>query len=293
MACRRSGTRLNTMTLAPLALAVRILVDDAEDVTIENINYHLEHGEDASSRRAPTARTRSRCPHVSMSRFASCPYRCSTPGGVARYLLCAAVRRWCSRCSPPTCVAPLCATLAKYGGCRDHSGSHEQGPQRRLLDLSQHGLPALSLTACARLPTGCSSAHWCRDALLASPFSAPWRSPHFLLSSSDAYRRARTRFLPERRCRERHPSCTCALFTGARIDETATPCDRVDPIPRETVIPRTRSPPSSYIRRALVASTPRTPAPPAGSAAKCGYLVNLTAESSIRPSITCASCARE
>ena len=40
-----SGQTLNIMTLGGLALAVGILVDDAT-VTIENINWHLEHGKD-------------------------------------------------------------------------------------------------------------------------------------------------------------------------------------------------------------------------------------------------------
>jgi multidrug efflux pump subunit AcrB len=39
------GETINIMTLGGLALAVGILVDDAT-VTIENINYHLEHGKD-------------------------------------------------------------------------------------------------------------------------------------------------------------------------------------------------------------------------------------------------------
>ena len=42
------GQTLNTMTLGGLALAVGILVDDAT-VTIENINWHLEHGKDVKS----------------------------------------------------------------------------------------------------------------------------------------------------------------------------------------------------------------------------------------------------
>ena len=37
------GETINVMTLGGLALAVGILVDDAT-VTIENINWHLEHG---------------------------------------------------------------------------------------------------------------------------------------------------------------------------------------------------------------------------------------------------------
>src|SRR3954467_2149911 len=40
-----TGETLNIMTLGGLALAVGILVDDAT-VTIENINWHLEHGKD-------------------------------------------------------------------------------------------------------------------------------------------------------------------------------------------------------------------------------------------------------
>ena len=40
-----TGQSLNIMTLGGLALAVGILVDDAT-VTIENINWHLEHGKD-------------------------------------------------------------------------------------------------------------------------------------------------------------------------------------------------------------------------------------------------------
>ncbi len=49
------GQTINVMTLGGLALAVGILVDDAT-VTIENINWHLEHGKpvtDAPSWTAP------------------------------------------------------------------------------------------------------------------------------------------------------------------------------------------------------------------------------------------------
>ncbi len=42
------GETINIMTLGGLALAVGILVDDAT-VTIENINWHLEHGEDVEA----------------------------------------------------------------------------------------------------------------------------------------------------------------------------------------------------------------------------------------------------
>ncbi len=42
------GETINIMTLGGLALAVGILVDDAT-VTIENINYHLEHGKEVET----------------------------------------------------------------------------------------------------------------------------------------------------------------------------------------------------------------------------------------------------
>ncbi len=42
------GETINIMTLGGLALAVGILVDDAT-VTIENINWHLEHGEEVEA----------------------------------------------------------------------------------------------------------------------------------------------------------------------------------------------------------------------------------------------------
>src|SRR5579863_4274164 len=42
------GETINIMTLGGLALAVGILVDDAT-VTVENINWHLEHGEDVEA----------------------------------------------------------------------------------------------------------------------------------------------------------------------------------------------------------------------------------------------------
>jgi len=48
IALAATGETLNLMTLGGLALAVGILVDDAT-VTIENINWHLEHGKDVET----------------------------------------------------------------------------------------------------------------------------------------------------------------------------------------------------------------------------------------------------
>ena len=52
-----TGQTLNIMTLGGLALAVGILVDDAT-VTIENINWHLEHGKDVKTAILDGARQR-------------------------------------------------------------------------------------------------------------------------------------------------------------------------------------------------------------------------------------------
>ena len=79
------GETLNIMTLGGLALAVGILVDDAT-VTIENINWHLEHGKGVETsitgRRQPDRDAGLRSLLVS----ASCSCRCSSCTGVARFL---------------------------------------------------------------------------------------------------------------------------------------------------------------------------------------------------------------
>ena len=71
------GETINVMTLGGLALAVGILVDDAT-VTIENINWHLEHGKEIETsilrRRAGRSWFRRPC-RCSASASRSC--RCS------------------------------------------------------------------------------------------------------------------------------------------------------------------------------------------------------------------------
>ena len=73
---RRARETINLMTLGGLALAVGILVDDAT-VTIENINRHLEQGQDVEPRFS-RARSRSRFRHwFPLSLSVSCLSRCS------------------------------------------------------------------------------------------------------------------------------------------------------------------------------------------------------------------------
>jgi multidrug efflux pump subunit AcrB len=68
------GETLNIMTLGGLALAVGILVDDAT-VTIENINWHLEHGKEVETAILDGA-AQIVTPACSVSALCSC--RCSS-----------------------------------------------------------------------------------------------------------------------------------------------------------------------------------------------------------------------
>ena len=84
------GQTINVMTLGGLALAVGILVDDAT-VTIENINWHLEHGKPVETA-IWTAHVRS-----SFRR----PYRCfASASPLCRCSALAASAAFCSGRSP-------------------------------------------------------------------------------------------------------------------------------------------------------------------------------------------------
>ena len=79
------GQTINVMTLGGLALAVGILVDDAT-VTIENINRHMEHGEDILT--AITKGANEIMPPATVALFCICIafVPLLTLGGVAGYL---------------------------------------------------------------------------------------------------------------------------------------------------------------------------------------------------------------
>ena len=79
------GQTINVMTLGGLALAVGILVDDAT-VTIENINRHMEHGEDILT--AITTGAQEIMPPATIALFCICIVFVPllTLGGVAGYL---------------------------------------------------------------------------------------------------------------------------------------------------------------------------------------------------------------
>ena len=110
------GETINIMTLGGLALAVGILVDDAT-VTIENINWHLEHGEDVEEAILNGAQ------EIALPALVSTLAICIVfvpmfmlVGHRALSCSCRSPRRWCSRCWPPTCCrAPWCRRWRSTG----------------------------------------------------------------------------------------------------------------------------------------------------------------------------------
>ena len=95
------GQTINVMTLGGLALAVGILVDDAT-VTIENINRHMEHGEDILT--AITTGANEIMPPATVALFCICIafVPLLTLGGVAGYLF------------RPLAMAVVFAMIASY-----------------------------------------------------------------------------------------------------------------------------------------------------------------------------------
>jgi len=95
------GQTINVMTLGGLALAVGILVDDAT-VTIENINRHMEHGEDILT--AITKGAQEIMPPATIALFCICIVFVPllTLGGVAGYLF------------RPLAMAVVFAMIASY-----------------------------------------------------------------------------------------------------------------------------------------------------------------------------------
>ena len=161
------GQTINVMTLGGLALAVGILVDDAT-VTIENINRHMEHGEDILT--AITTGANEIMPPATVALFCICIafVPLLTLGGVAGYLF------------RPLAMAVVFAMIASYiltytlvptmahflleesAPSRDKRRSDRAAPRRVFWPLSARvrglfravsaGLPgALATGACASL----------------------------------------------------------------------------------------------------------------------------------------------
>ena len=90
------GQTINVMTLGGLALAVGILVDDAT-VTIENINWHLEHGKPVKTAISGRRRT-DRRPGDRVACYASASPSCRCSALAASAVICFVrlPKRWSS-----------------------------------------------------------------------------------------------------------------------------------------------------------------------------------------------------
>ncbi len=225
------GETINIMTLGGLALAVGILVDDAT-VTIENINYHLEHGEDVEEAILNGAH------EIAVPAFVSTLAICIVfvpmfmLVGIARYLFVPLAEAVVfAMLASYVLSRTLVPTLAKYWLSKHDPHAHEKatGPLQRL----QHGFErwfagvrdryhsllerALHVGPRFALPFLGAMALTALLAFPAGPF-LPGLGQDFFPSVDAGQIKLHLR-----------------AFTGARIDETATLCDRVEATIREVI----------------------------------------------------------
>src|SRR2546429_471991 len=229
------GETINIMTLGGLALAVGILVDDAT-VTIENINWHLERGEDVEAAILNGAR------EIAVPAFVSTLAICIVfvpmflLAGIARYLFVPLAEAVVFAMLASYLLSrTLVPTLAKYWLQR-HDAAHPtesaRGPLWRLQLLQRrfeewfrqvredyHKLLERAVAAGPRFAVPFLTA-MAATALLAFPFGRylPGLGQDFF-PSVDA---------GQIKLHLRGP-------TGIRIDETASLCDRVEETIRELI----------------------------------------------------------
>jgi len=225
------GETINIMTLGGLALAVGILVDDAT-VTIENINYHLEHGEDVEEAILNGAH------EIAVPAFVSTLAICIVfipmfmLVGIARYLFVPLAEAVVfAMLASYVLSRTLVPTLAKYWLSKHDPHAHEKATGH--LQRLQHGferwfagvrdgyhtLLEHALHAGRRFAFPFLGA-MALTALLAFPMG-PWLpglGQDFFPSVDAGQIKLHLR-----------------AFTGARIDETASLCDRVEATIREVI----------------------------------------------------------
>jgi multidrug efflux pump subunit AcrB len=225
------GETINIMTLGGLALAVGILVDDAT-VTIENINWHLEHGEEVEAAILNGAH------EIAVPAFVSTLAICIVfvpmfmLVGIARYLFVPMAEAVVFAMLASYLLSrTLVPTLAKYWLQRHdaHAAALPRGaPQRLQRRFEQwftkvrddyHALLERALASGSRFALPFLAA-MAATALLAFPFG------HYLPGLGQDF----------------FPSVDAGQIklhlrtpTGLRIDETASLCDRVEATIRETV----------------------------------------------------------
>jgi len=225
------GETINIMTLGGLALAVGILVDDAT-VTIENINWHLEHGEEVEAAILNGAH------EIAVPAFVSTLAICIVfvpmfmLAGIARFLFVPLAEAVVfAMLASYVLSRTLVPTLAKYWLQRHdpHAAAAARGVLQRLqvrfeqwfanVRERYHALLERALSAGTRFALPFLAA-MAATALLAFPFG------HYLPGLGQDF----------------FPSVDAGQIklhlrtpTGLRIDETASLCDRVEATIRETV----------------------------------------------------------
>jgi multidrug efflux pump subunit AcrB len=225
------GETINIMTLGGLALAVGILVDDAT-VTIENINYHLEHGEDVEEAILNGAHEIALPALVSTLAICIVFIPMFMLSGVARYLFVPLAEAVVFAMLASYLLSrTLVPTLAKYWLQKHDPRAHETA--RGFFQPLQHGferwfngvragyhaLLERALSAGTRFAAPFLGA-MALTALLAFPFGRylPGLGQDFFPSVDAGQIKLHVR-----------------AFTGARIDETATLCDRVEATIRQVI----------------------------------------------------------
>ncbi|HEX4388491.1 MAG TPA: efflux RND transporter permease subunit [Steroidobacteraceae bacterium] len=225
------GETINIMTLGGLALAVGILVDDAT-VTIENINYHLEHGEDVEEAILNGAH------EIAVPAFVSTLAICIVfvpmfmLVGIARYLFVPLAEAVVFAMLASYLLSrTLVPTLAKYWLSKHdpHAAKNVRGALPRLqlrfeewfvgVRERYSALLERALHAGARFAMPFLGA-MAATALLAFPFGRflPGLGQDFFPSVDGGQIKLHVR-----------------AFTGARIDETATLCDHIEQTIREVI----------------------------------------------------------
>jgi CzcA family heavy metal efflux pump len=225
------GETINIMTLGGLALAVGILVDDAT-VTIENINYHLEEGKEVEDAILTGAHEIATPALVSTLAICIVFVPMFMLGGVARYLFVPLAEAVVFAMLASYLLSrTLVPTLAKYWLQKHDPHTHETatGFFQRLqhgferwftrFRAGYHSLLERALGARLRF-AGPFLAAMALTAVLAFPLGRfmPGLGQDFFPAVDAGQIKLHVR-----------------AFTGARIDEAATLCDRIEATIREVI----------------------------------------------------------
>jgi len=222
------GETLNLMTLGGLALAVGILVDDAT-VTIENINRHLEHGQEVESAIVDGAREIFLPALVSMLSICIVFVPMFLLSGVARYLFVPLAEAVVFAMMTSFVLSrTLVLTLAKYWlrtAAEEHGGARRAGPLRRLQQRFELGFEAFRGRYGRVLAAGLRH----RTALMAAFLGAT-------LASLLIYPLLGRNFFPD--VDSGQIKLHLRAPTGMRVEDTAALVDHVEAALREVIPPR-------------------------------------------------------